>query len=317
MRIIYMPVDLNLLALFDVLMAERSVTGAARKLHLTQSAVSHALGRLRRQLNDPLLVRGPGGMEPTPLALSMAGRLRPLLEELEGVIGAQASFDPATAERLFSIGLSDYVAFVLMPGLVARLRAKAPGVRLLVRNASRATGCGLVESGEVDLAVGHFPDPPKRLVLEKLFDKGFVCAARRGHPAFADGLTAASYGACDHVNVSLGGETAGYIDKVLEQAGIRRRVVVTAGHFLMTPFLLEQSDLVATEPVHLLEPLAERFGLVLAPPPVPLPSFDVSLLWRRGNQGDAGLAWLRRQIAGTLSEPPQQNIKGFAKPLKE
>ena len=109
------------------------------------------------------------------------------------------------------------------------------------------------------------------------------------------------YAACDHLNVSLSGDESGYIDKVLEAAGIRRKIVVTAGHFLMAPYLLRESDLVATEPVHLLEPLAEQLGLVLAPPPVPLPSFDVSMLWRRSNESDAGLAWLREEIADTLS----------------
>ncbi|HVI52369.1 MAG TPA: LysR family transcriptional regulator [Candidatus Sulfotelmatobacter sp.] len=297
-----MAVDLNLLAVFDVLMAERNVTRTAAKLRLTQPAVSHALGRLRRQLNDQLLSRGPRGMEPTPFALSVAGRLRPLLEELDGMMRPAGGFDPATAQRLFTIGLSDYVAFVLMPGLVERLRVAAPGVRLMVRNASRATGVAMVETGEVELAVGHFPDPPKRLAMTKLFDKGFVCAARRGHPAFAAPLTAEAYAACDHLNVSLNGEESGYIDRVLEQAGIRRRVVVTAGHFLMTPYLLRQSDLVATEPVHLLEPLAEQLDLVLSPPPVPLPTFDISALWRRSNQSDFGLEWLRQQVVSILSK---------------
>jgi len=297
-----MAVDLNLLAVFDVLMAERSVTRAAQRLRLTQPAVSHALGRLRLQLKDPLLVRGPGGMEPTPFALSMAGRLRSLLDELDGLTRPDTSFVPARAERQFTLGLSDYVAFVLLPPLVSRLRAEAPGVRLLVRNATGASGAGMVEAGAVDLAVGYYPTPPKRLKRLHLFNEDFLCAARWGHPAFARPLTPDIFAGLDHLNVSLAGEAEGYIDAALAESGIRRRIQVTAGHFLMAPFLLRGSDLVATEPSRLLKALAAPLELAFRPPPVPVPGFAVHALRHERSAGDQALNWLEDMMIQICAE---------------
>ena len=294
--------DMNLLAVFDVLMAERSVSRAALKLRLTQSAVSHSLAKLRSQLGDPLLVRGPGGMEPTPFALSMAGRLRPLLEELEGLASPPKPFAPAHATKALTIGLSDYVAFVLLPPLVRRLRSEAPGVRLVVRNTTSLSGAAMVEAGEVDLAVGYFPDPPKRLERLPLFREEFLCAARWGHPAFQGPLTPEIYQGQDHLNVSLGGEAQGFIDGALAEAGIRRRISVTAGHFLMVPFLLGGSDLVATEPARMLKALAAPLGLALRPPPLQLPGFAIDLLRLRRTAGDQALLWLADIMMGLCKE---------------
>ncbi|MDC7789868.1 LysR substrate-binding domain-containing protein [Rhodoplanes sp. TEM] len=294
-------VDLNLLVVLDALAAERSVTRAAARLHLTQPAVSHALARLRALFGDPLFVRTPAGLSPTAAALRLAPRVAAVLAEIGGLLAPGERFDPATARRRFTLGMSDYAAFVVLPALAAALRAQAPRVELVVRHTSHASGFALLEDGGAELIVGHFPKPPARIVQAPLFAETFLCAARKDHPAFARRLTAARWAALDHLQVSLSGEPSGMVDEALRRKGVRRRVVTTVGHFLVAPEILAATDLVATEPARVLGPLAARLGLATRPPPVPLPGFAVVQAWPRRLTADDGLAWLRRAVAAAAA----------------
>jgi len=291
-------VDLNLLVVLDALLAERNATRAAARVGLTQPAVSHTLSRLRGLFGDPLFVRATGGLEPTPMALAIQAELRAVLERVEILLSPDDGFDPARSERTFVLGMSDYAAFVLLPALTARLAQAAPGVRLVVRHTSHRTGIALLDAQDAELVVGNFPEPPARLSAETLFEEGFLCAARAGHPAFAGPLTLESWRAHAHLNVSLAGEPSGYVDAVLAERGLDRRIAVTIGHFLMAPHLLPGSDLIATEPTRVLEPLAAQLGLATAPPPLPIPPFRVMQMWPRRLDTDPGHAWLRAQVRG-------------------
>jgi DNA-binding transcriptional LysR family regulator len=296
-RINLRAVDLNLLVVFDAVMAERSVTRASERLHLTQPAVSHALARLRALFKDPLFVRTPAGLEPTTLASGLAVRIATVLSEIGAILSGDEGFDPATSDRQFTIGMSDYAAFVFLPDLYKRIRAQAPTVRLVVRHTSHVRGLAMLTNDEVELVVGNFPKPPARVSHELLLKEGFLCAARGDHPAFVGKLTLRTYLGLDHLHVSLSGEPAGYIDEVLRRKKHRRTIALTVGHFLVAPSIVAATDLIATEPARVLRPAARQLGLAILPPPMALPDFDVVQMWPRRLTMDEGHAWLRRQIA--------------------
>jgi DNA-binding transcriptional LysR family regulator len=172
---------------------------------------------------------------------------------------------------------------------------------MVVRHTSHAQGFALLEDGGAEVIAGSFPKAPARISCERLFQESFLCAARKSHPAFGQKLTLARYAGLDHLQVSLSGEPSGMVDAALRRRGSRRNVVLTVGHFLMAPEILAATDLIATEPARLLAPAAARLGLVTAPPPFPLPGFDVVQAWPRRLGADDGIAWLRREVAAAAA----------------
>lgn len=286
-------IDLNLLTVFDAVMRERNATRAAHRIGLTQPAVSHALNRLRAVLGDPLFVRTPGGMVPTPFAQEMATPVRGMLEGIENLFSRERNFDPTASARAFTLGMSDYATSVLLPKVLEILTTEAPGVSITVKNTGHDVGLGMVDSGQAELAAGNFPLPPPHLRRELLYREGFVCAGRTGHPALNGRLTLKRYLAIDHLQVSTAGNPHGYVDDVLDKMNVRRRVKATVGHFLAAPLLLENTDLLATEPTRLFSALGKRHGLRLATPPFALPEFEVVQIWHARHDGDPGHAWLR------------------------
>ena len=287
-------IDLNLLVVFDALIAEGHATRAAERIGLTQPAVSHALNRLRALFGDPLFVRSPRGMVPTSLAQDIAPNVRSTLEQVEGVLRGGRAFDPAASTQQFVLGLSDYAAFVLLPRLTARLDQEAPGVSLVVRNTSRSVGLPMLEDGTVELIAGNFPEPPTHMREELLYEEDFICAGRGDHPNLGEPLDLNRYLALRHIQVSMKGNPSGYVDAVLAEKGLKRNVAVTVGHFLMAPMLVDASDLVATEPRRLFTPLAGRLPLRLFPPPIDIPLFRVVQTWHSRHDADSGHQWLRR-----------------------
>ncbi len=294
-------VDLNLLTVFDAVAREGSATRAASRLNLTQPAVSHALSRLRALFGDDLFVRTPRGLAPTPLAESLAPRVRAALDTVEKLLRPQAPFSPCDSSRTFVIGMSDYAALAVLPELLARLRLSAPGVRLLVRHTNRELGPGMLDGGEAELVVGNFRELPPRFSRELLFMEDFLCAWKSGMPGVRDSLDLDSYLALDHLHVSLRGSPYGWADEALKHLGRERRITVTVGHFLVAPPLLATGGLVATEPRRVIEVFAESFGLAHQRPPFPIRSFAVECLWPRRLDGDPGLTWLRGEIAAMSS----------------
>ncbi|MEZ2131317.1 MULTISPECIES: LysR family transcriptional regulator [unclassified Sinorhizobium] len=289
-------IDLNLLVVFDALVSERHATRAAERIGLTQPAVSHALNRLRALFEDPLFVRAPRGMMPTPAALEAAPVIRSILEQVEAVLRGGRIFDPKESTRQFVLGLSDYAAFVLLPRLTARIERDAPNASLVIRNTSHGVGLPMLEEASVELIAGNFPAPPSHMCEELLYKEDFVCAGRGDHPALANSLDIDRYLSLRHLQVSTRGDSHGYVDFVLAERGLKRKVAVTVGHFLMAPLLVDSSDLLATEPRRLFMPLANRLPLRLCPPPIEIPPFRVVQAWHSRHDSDPGHQWLRRVI---------------------
>jgi DNA-binding transcriptional LysR family regulator len=294
-------VDLNLLLVFEAILKERSVSRAAERLNLTQSAVSHSLARLRALMDDPLFVRSRRGMEPTSFAESIAGRVTGVLGEIRGILASERAFEPASSTQRFTIGMTDYIGFVVMPRLARRLGDAAPKVRIVVLP-TNAHGCtNLLERGELDLFVGTVPpDPPGTLASSDLYADELVCVARRGHPAFASALTRSEFLACAHLHVSPWG-ASGFVDRMLASQDAVRRIALTVGDFLVALPILEQSDLVAVLPRRMAEPMLSRFGLTMQPSPFEFGGSPIGLTWHRRLDADPGLLWLKQEIALTCA----------------
>jgi len=287
-------VDLNLLKVFDALVAEGHATRAAERIGLTQPAVSHALNRLRALFGDPLFVRSPHGMVPTSLAQDVAPRVHSILEQVEGVLICGRAFEPATSTRQFVLGLSDYAAFVLLPQLTARLDREAPLVSLIIHNTGRDVGLAMLDEGSVELIAGNFPEPASHMREELLYDEDFICASRGDHPDLDGTLDLDRYLSLRHLQVSTSGSPTGYVDAVLRDRGLKRTVALTVRHFLLAPMLADSSHLVATEPRRMFTALADKLQLRLFPPPITIPPFRVVQTWHARHDADPGHQWLRR-----------------------
>jgi DNA-binding transcriptional LysR family regulator len=284
-------IDLNLLTSLDALLESQSVTRAARRLGVTQPAVSHALRRLRDLLGDELLVRTPKGMRPTPRAIELRPAVRAAIDAAEVVLQAAPGFDPATAERAFVVAMADQASFLLMPPLFERLSREAPGIRLELRP-------GPIDAlgDEVDLLIGVFRDRPAGIRDEPLFHEEFACVIRKGSAAARGPFDLKRYLALPHLLVAPRGRPGSPLDDALARAGQRRRVVLTVPHFLVAPHVIASSDLVWTAPTGLARAFAELLPLAIREPPFHTPGFDVVMRWHVRLDRDAGLAWLRRML---------------------
>ena len=291
--------DVALLRTFDALLTERHVTRAALRLGMTQSAASHALGRLRRLFDDPLFVRAPRGVVPTERAEALGPEVRRVLEQLDLLTKVRGPFDPAQLRRRFVLGGVDFAEMIFLPKLVPLLAAEAPGVDLVFRLVTILREEELERDG-LDLVVGVFRDAPPRLVTTKLFDEQFVSLFRKGHPALRKPLTAARWAALQHLMVSPRGEGGGIVDDMLAKRGLSRRVVVRTATFLTAPLIVESSDLVTTLPRRVAQTMAVGRELVMRPPPIAVPSFTVSLAFHERSRHDPAHAWLRKKLSAVL-----------------
>jgi DNA-binding transcriptional LysR family regulator len=295
--------DLNLLLAFDALWSERHVTRASRRIGVTQSAMSHALRRLRDQLEDPLFRRTPHGLQPTARAHAIAPTLAEALALVRRAVERVSRFTPAALTRTFTIGTSDYGELVLLPSLVARLSKEAPNVQLVARPVE---GFGEREllSGEHDLVIGVGAPEGTGLRSEVLFCDSFVSLLRAGHPAAKKPLTLPRFVALPHVLVSPQGRGESIVDAALRERKLARRVVVRVPHFLSAPLVIAESDAIITLPSRVGRAVAAQHRLVMRKPPLPLPSFSVSQFWHARNDEDAAHRWLRELVwAVAKSEP--------------
>jgi DNA-binding transcriptional LysR family regulator len=296
-------IDLNLLVLLEVLLEERHVGRSASRLSLTPSAVSHRLGRLRLLLNDPLLMRTPKGVVPTDRALALAKPVADLLAQVRNVVASSDPFDPATSNREFKVGTTDYTTTVLLAALVRQLEREAPGVRLLVRALNRHSIASGLDARAYDCCVAPIDDVPDRLASTALYDDGFVTLVRAGHASLDAAWTLDAYCALGHVLVSPGGDSRGWADEALAGMGRARHVAVTVPTFLSALLTVAETDLVVTIPARLAETQAARFGLVQRPCPIDMPMFTVRLTSLKSARHDVGLTWLAAKLQQMASAP--------------
>src|SRR5262245_11692416 len=264
-------VDLNLLVLFRAVLDEGHVGRAAARMHLTPSAVSHALSRLRDQLRDPLFLRTPKGVVPTARAMELSEPIGEILAQIENVLGSAAPFDAATSDRRFLVGAPDAVLASGMVSLFARIKVKAPNVSvglihlMPARRGNSAAdpwqeSLDMLEKRKLDVALLPVRAVPPRFEARRLYDEDFVVAMRKGH-VFARAPNEAAFCRSRHLLVSLDGDPAGFVDELLARRGRARRVELTVPTFMAALAYLSSSDLIAALPRRLVQQNAARFGL--------------------------------------------------------
>ena len=289
--------DLNLFVILDALLDERSVTAAARRLGVTQSAVSHALARLREDFGDPLLVRTSAGMTPTQRALELREPIRRGLETLRDVAQRGPHFDPRRTTRTFTVATTDLLSIVLLPALHARLSAAAPRLDLRVTPIVADVEDAL-QSGPTDLVItGAFaPVEGPGLFRQRLFEERHVCLVRKGHPTIGDRVSLEEFCAQSHALVAPRGGR-GMVDRMLEERGLSRRVAVVLPHFLAAPFLIARSDLVLTVAESAAKAFTSLLPLRLVAPPFEVPRACYWQVWHQRSHDDAAHKWLRTKVA--------------------
>jgi DNA-binding transcriptional LysR family regulator len=294
--------DLNLLVAFDALLTERSVTRAAARIGLGQSAMSHNLGRLRALFGDELLTRGADGMRPTPRALALIDPVRVTLAQIQAAVLQREAFNPATAERTFRVGLADSIEVAIVPGLMARLRREAPGVALRLRPLNQLTVLDDLDSGALDLGIGVFGHGQVHHKRRPLYTDSFLCLFNPALLGFQRPISLENYLSVPHVLTSLGDDAHGAVDEALAKLKLKRTVALVTPGFLAVPFVVARAPLMTTMPLRLARYFAEAFQLATSPAPVELPSLAVSLLWHASFDHDPGHIWLRQTISAVAVE---------------
>lgn len=300
-------VDLNLFVVFDTIFTEGSLTQAAHKLSLSQPAVSHALGRLRELLGDPLFARQGKRMVPTPFARNLIGTVRQSLQMLESGLQGPAEFDPGQAQRVFHVGMRDVLEAIALPPLVARLQRAAPGVALNCVRIDRRDMEAELSSGGLDLAVDVALPMGSDIRHRPLMNDQLVVVARRGHPAWRRGQTMQSidmptYLAQSHVLVSSRRTGPGLEDFELNRMGLRRRIGLRCQHYFAACRVVRETDMILTMPEHYARIANESFGNELHAFPLVTPSLDVHLYWHAGGDRDPANVWLRDQLDEVFAE---------------
>jgi DNA-binding transcriptional LysR family regulator len=288
--------NLNLLAALDALLSEGSVTRAAARMGVTQSAMSHSLRQLREVLGDPLLVRGPTGMTPTPRAAALREPVRRGLIELSRALEG-GSFDPGSAKRTFTLSCGDFFTVLLLPPLLEILGREAPGIDVAVRPTDGEREAALLEAGETDAAIVVAIAERSSLRRARLFTESFVCLVREGHPEVGDALTLETFVRLPHALISPRGSGPAFVDEALAKKGLARRIALRVPFFLAAPPIIAGSDLVLTAPRRTAELFARTLPLRMLPPPLALPGFSVHLAWHERDGADPAHLWLRRTVA--------------------
>ena len=296
--------DLNLLPIAFALYDELSVSRAARLLGMSQPAVSMALRRMREAFDDPLFIRVPSGIAPTPRAHAIIQAARPLIAQLQEDLLKGQTFDPATSTRSFTLGLSDVGEMAFLPLVRGPLRALAPRSALRSVSVPIAQLAHELEKGEIDVAIGYYPAlTSKNFRHRRLSTHGFACLLRADHPVRADRLAAADFIAAEHIVVREDGRSQEVVERFFARRKVRRKVAVYATHFLGVPFVVASSNLIATVPFAVATDFASMSPtLAVALPPFEIPAFDLKMHWHRRFDNEPRNRWLREQLERLFKE---------------
>jgi DNA-binding transcriptional LysR family regulator len=289
-------IDLNLLVVFDALITEGQVTRAGEKLGLSQPATSNALARLRNLTKDDLFVRSSGKLHPTPVAIALAQQIQPALNQIQTALSPTQPFDPLTSDRVFNIGMNDYVEFVLLSSLLEKLATTSPHVKIQVRSGNREQQLTLLDRGEIDLMCGLFPTKIAWHEQQLLFQEQFVCVCRQDHLSIGDAISLDDYINADHLLVSVQEDMVGRVDFLLAQQNLTRNIAVSTPHFLVAPSILARTNLVATLVERVAKEFAPILNLKILPCPLQLQGFSVFMRWHQSMRDRDANAWLRSVI---------------------
>ncbi len=285
--------DLNLLRVLDLLLEEENVSRAAARLHLTQSAMSRSLARLRQLFGDELLLRTGRGMRPTARALELRPRLRAAVGEVDRLVSESPRFEPASARRRFRVAAVDYAHAVLLAPLLRAVATEAPGLDWELLPSPRPPDRAL-ESGELDLSIEPRRTSGAGVVWSPLLEERYTCLVWRDHPLRR--LDRAGFADLQHVMVAPWGRPGGVVDQALAATRARRRVAVQVPSFLLLPHVLVDTERIATVPRRIALLLAEAHPLRLLQPPVRVPGFTLYLAWHEIHRHDPAHVWLRARV---------------------
>ncbi len=315
----FRTLDLNLLRVFDEVMAERNLTRAASNLAMTQPAVSNALRRLREAMGDELVSRAGYGVEPTARALALWPTVREALESLRQSVEPQ-SFDPRVGKHNFVLAMADATAAMIVPPLVRQIEAMSGNITLRVLPLTTRDPRALLEGGTMDVAIGYFPaavaaiglqgmqtDSPDTFHYARLYDGDYVCVMRKGHPLLAQvkakAFTLDAYCEAHHLLVSFSGRPFGFVDEALAAIHRKRHITLTVNQFFTAGRVVAESDLLTVLPQHFLSSTGMGDALTAVQLPFEVPQVHVDMLWHRHHNNSAAQLWLRKiilEIAPTL-----------------
>lgn len=297
-------IDLNLLVVLVAVLEEESATRAARRLHVTQSAVSNALARARELFNDPLFIRNGHGLIPTPRVKALAPALRDWVAQARRIVAREPSFHPETTERTFCIACADSIAIALLSPLLALMRKRAPQARLRMCTLDRLIAHDGLTRGTVDLLVGIPPKFADTHEHEHVYRDPLACVVRKDHPTVKTSLSLAEYAALPHVELALFDAIDTRVDRQLAQHGLTRVVQVALPHFASIPIAVADSDAVATLSRRLCHEFARRYPLRVFAAPIDLEPLDVVQVWDKRRRDDPALSFLRQIVLDAAREAP-------------
>ncbi len=293
-------IDLNLLVVLDAIYTEGGITRAAEKLHLTQPAISHALGRLRRLLNDELFERDGRAMVPTPFARNLIEPVRRSLRSLEITLNEIESFDPGKSEKRFAIGVRDSLESTLLPPLMAHVSETAPNVEIAAIQVDRREMESELASGTLDAALDVLLPVSESVRHARIAGDRMVIVARKNHPSVRSRLSLENYLKLEHILVSSRRSGPGLEDVELSRLGLQRRVRLRCQHYFAACRVVSQTDFILTMPERYARVANEQFGNRILPFPLEKPTLDVHLYWHSNVDNEPANKWLRKQLRGTF-----------------
>jgi len=297
--------DLNLLVAFEVLIRERHVTRASTSLNVSQSTMSAALSRLRILFDDPLLVKAGHQLAPTQKAMALLPRVQAVLGMADDLLREEQDFDPGSCTQTVNLVVIDYIDFVVMPRLMAELGECAPRLKLRIAGPNPRHLGDMLRSGQVDGFLSYFPNLPEGVRARPLFSDRLVGVCRAGHPALARGIDVIRFCTLPHIAIEPGEGGSMYndlVDRALRHHDRRRTIALTKPSFLGVPFVVAQSDLIATLPERVARRFRDLVPIELFELPLEIPAFDVSMIWHDRTHHDAMHKWLRGVIARVCAD---------------
>lgn len=286
-------IQLNQLLLVDALLDHASISEAAEKIGMSQSAASHSLARLRTEMNDPIFIRTANGMQPTPYGARLAESVKEALALLRGGLEQQPNFVPQTSTHMFTVIMSEVSQTLYLSKLVTRLAKEAPGTSVRIAPVPQKAPHLELESGEVDLAVGTFTHFIAGCRQKRVYREQYSCIARAGHPMFDEGMTHKAFSASSHVIVDPTGYVHEQLNPILKHNKLVRSATVHVPTFHSVPEVVANTDLIAVMPETLANFYATLLPLMVMPLPIAVPSYGVKMFWHERFHREPKNRWLR------------------------